>query len=146
MVKPEKVVSAASIQGDVGKAIRFTGGVYSGKRGWLRNSKTSRGENFTYVLVDVGNGKVKKTIVSNEFVGEWLDQDPTSYAEAILKQHTDIDAMMNSLSAKLAQCHIQQDKDQEDLCLIFAEKLALAVHTQVLRGSKARFRYVRFEV
>jgi len=147
MVKADKVVSATTIQCDMGRAIRITGGAYSGKRGWLRKSKTNRGKTFTYVLLDLGNGSVMKTYVQSDHVDTVADANakPKSYAHAILEQHDDIEALMNSLSAKLAQFNLDKGEVREDLCVIFAEKLHRAVKRQALRGSKARYRLVYYE-
>jgi len=57
----DNVFSSSSLDDDKDAPIRFSGGKYVGKTGWLRKSKRHCGVGKICVLVDLGNEMVKKT-------------------------------------------------------------------------------------
>jgi len=71
-----------SNQATKGDHVRFTGGVYEGKTGWL---DTSRDETpcYVYVIVLMENREEKPTRVTKKFVQDWMTK-PKSYEEAVL--------------------------------------------------------------
>ena len=100
-----------------------------------------------YVLVDIGDGRVKETFVRETAVGKGRSE-PLSYAEALIQQHTDIDATMNKLRKQLAACSIRHrggEKAEGDIVTIFATKLSHYIDAQALKGSRARYRDVVFD-
>jgi hypothetical protein len=88
---------------------------------------------------------VKKTYVLIENVGPAEMEEPTSYATALLQQHNDIEANMNTVIRQLATCSIQEGSIQTALCQIFKQKLHDTITKQETKGSKARYRIVDFD-
>jgi hypothetical protein len=144
MTAPDNIVSSSAVEADKADPIRFIGGTYAGKTGWLRQSRRKRGTTYLYVFVDLGDSTVKKTYVQVENIGAAAMEEPDSYAIALLQQHTDIEATMNMLVRQLATCSIQDGSTQVALTLIFTEKLHQAIVKQDKKGSKARYRCVDF--
>ena len=141
----DNIFSSSAVEGDKADAIRFLGGRYAGKTGWLRHSKRSRGQLYYYVFVDLGDSTVKKTYVQIDSFEAAEMQMPSSYAEALLQQHVDIEVAMNKLVNQLATCSIQVGISGVKLCHIFEKKLNNAMIKQDKKGSKARYRCVEFE-
>jgi hypothetical protein len=144
-MSPDNIFSSSAVEGDKAEAIRFLGGRYAGKTGWLRHSRRKRGQLYYYVFVDLGDSTVLKTYVQIDNCESAEMPMPTSYAEALLQQHVDIEVAMNKLANQLATCSIQEGTTQVQLCKIFAEKLYTAMIKQEKKGSKGRYRCVEFE-
>jgi hypothetical protein len=144
MTSPDNICSSSAIQADKADAIRFIGGRYVGKTGWLRRSRHKRGSTCYYVLVDLGDDTVVKTYVQIDNISSAEVEEPASYATALLQQHVDIELTMKTLARQLASCSIDEPI-AADLCTIFALQLNLAINKQANKGSKARYRNVDFE-
>jgi hypothetical protein len=140
MPPTSNIVSSAEVEGDKGQRVRFIGGTHVKKKGWLRLSKERRGENQIYVLVDLGNDRVKKTYVSLINVAEILPP-PTTWTEALLDQHTDVDAALEDLCRKLAKFDLYPER-REQLNAKIAERLAGAISRQLNLGSGATWKRV----
>jgi hypothetical protein len=136
-MSPDNIFSSSAVEGDKADAIRFLGGRYAGKTGWLRHSRRKRGQLYNYVFVDLGDSTVLKTYVQidNFELGEM--PMPTLYAKALLQQHNGIEVAMNKLVNQLATCSIQEGTTQYQLTQIFAEKLYAEMIKQENKGSKA---------
>jgi hypothetical protein len=147
MANPDNIFSsnALDIEADKADHIRFIAGKYSGKTGWLRHSRRRRGTLYFYVLVDNGDGTVLKTYAEIDNIGPAELEEPTSYATALLQQHIDIEATMNTLARQLATCSIQDGNTQGEISLIFTKKLHDAIIKQEKKGPKARYRIVDFD-
>ncbi len=144
-MSPDNIFSSSAVDGDKADTIRFLGGRYAGKTRWLRHSKRKRGQFYYYVFVDLGDSTVLKTYVEIDNVGPAEMPEPTSYAEALLQQHIDIEATMNTLARQLATCSIQDGNTQGEISLIFTKKLHDAIIKQEKKGPKARYRIVDFD-
>jgi hypothetical protein len=144
-MSPDNIFSSSAVDGDKADTIRFLGGRYAGKTGWLRHSKRKRGQFYYYVFVDLGDSTVLKTYVEIDNVGPAEMPEPTSYAEALLQQHIDIEVAMTKLANQLATCSIQDGASQVELCRVFSRKLYDAVVKQDKKGRKARYRCVDFD-
>jgi hypothetical protein len=76
-----------------GRQIRFIGGKYGGKKGWINDGK--KGEKAMYVF---------DNSVDNEPTGT-----PSSYGDAILLQCPDLDCSLTKLCWDFAKCNIKVD-------------------------------------
>jgi hypothetical protein len=145
MSSPDNICSSSGIQADKADAIRFIGGRYAGKTGWLQRLRRKRGSTCYYVLVDLGDNTVVKTsYVQIDNIGTAEVEEPASYATAFLQQHVDIELTMKTLARQLASCSIDKPI-AADHCTIFALQLNLAILKQANKGSKGRYRNVDFE-
>jgi hypothetical protein len=143
MMTADNIFSSESLNDDKADEIRFTGGKYVGKNGWLRRSKHLCGERKVYVLVDLGtNDAVKKTYVNIEYV-DGRAGEPTSYMEALMQQHLNIETTMNDLCKKLARFDIRTRK--AELLQEFATRLDTAVDRQEAMGRHANWKRVVFD-
>jgi hypothetical protein len=126
---------------DKGEPIRFVRGLYKGKTGWLNKEKGSTECQF-YVIVSMANNKIKRTRVNKESVAAPRDEmAPSSYAEALLQQHPDLEEKMDILCRELAKCKIQ--KDAAGIYKILNRKIEEAIKRQS-KKSKAVYREVIF--
>jgi hypothetical protein len=105
---PDNIFSSSTVEGDKAEAIRFLGGRYAGKTGCLRHSRRKRGQLYYYVLVDLGDSTMLKTYVQIDNIEQAEMPMTTSYAEALLQQHINIEVAMNKLANQLPTCSIQE--------------------------------------
>jgi hypothetical protein len=98
-------------------------------------SKGRRGENQIYVLVDLGNDRLKKTYVTLINVAEILTP-PTTWTEALLGQHTDVDAVLEDMCRRLAKFDLYPER-MEQLNAKIAQRLHGAIARQINLGSGA---------
>lgn len=143
MPRTSNVVTSAEVEADKGQRVRFIGGTHIKKKGWLRLSKGFRGKNQVYVLVDLGNDRLKKTYVDLANVAEILPP-PTTWTEALFEQHTDVDAALEDLCRKLAKFDLYPER-REELNAKISQRLAEAVARQVNLGSAATWKRVVFQ-
>jgi hypothetical protein len=125
-----------------GQRVRVIGGTHVKKKGWLRLSKGQRGENQIYVLVDLGNDRLKKTFVALINVAEIL-QPPTTWTEALLDQHTYVDAALEDLCRRLAKLDLYPER-REQLSAKIAQRLAGAIARRLNLGSGTTWKRVIF--
>ncbi|KAL7579362.1 hypothetical protein ACA910_014036 [Epithemia clementina (nom. ined.)] len=69
--------------------------------------------------------------------------EASSYEEAILQQHPDIEDAMDWLCNAIAECDIN---NSDPMCVLFREKLEQAIIRQHFLGSRARYMRVRYNV
>jgi hypothetical protein len=129
----------ASSKGD---PIRFIKGKYKGKTGWRNKDKESTRERL-YVIVDLGNNKLKATWVKKSSAKPAIQPRPTSYSEAVLQQCPDIEEKLEKLCAELAMCKIERDPN--GILAIINVKLAEACETQAGK-SRALYRSIDYQV
>ena len=89
-----------------GPAIKLIAGKYSGCTGWI-NSALQHSDCYIPVIVIKKRGEVaykKLTKVKHENYVLLAAVKPTSYEEAMLDQHSDIDALLTKLVRKMAEC------------------------------------------
>lgn len=125
--------------GQKGDSIRFKSGSYRGRTGWLDADKGST-ERQVYVCVDMGN-KEFWTRVSKESIAPPYEQ-PSTFEEAALQQHPEIERMMDKLVRDLARCGI--NGGSAEIAKIFDRKLHLANAKQAEKGSKATYWHVEY--
>ena len=133
------VCNSSNVDDDKDKAIRITHGKYAGCNGWLRKSKRAKGDNFTYVIVDLGKKGVKKAYVANENISSI---QPQGVGKAILQQHKDIEVAMDRLVRQMATLLIE-DNLHKDLLDVFNKKYVEAIKNQKTKGAKARYRIIK---
>jgi hypothetical protein len=117
--------------------IRFHTGVYEGKVGWFDASKLKTGSRVA-VIVDMGQGVLKKTTVSAWSVTQRLPIKPPSFAHALVSQKRDIDKLIMKLAKQVALCGGTKSNKQLDSILDYifgglehAEKVRKATHESV---------------
>lgn len=127
-----------------GDRIRFVAGTYAGYTGWYDNARKTSGHGrktmYVYVIVFLDDGtekatKVRKTSVRPSF------KAPATYEEAIIQQHSDIEAQMIRLASMFATCKI---KDDDEVIRLFREELNKAKTEQFMKGKRARWRHTNF--
>jgi hypothetical protein len=146
MPPPDNICSAddVTVNADKADAIRFIGGFYSGKTGWLRHSRRKRGNCHHYVLVDLGDNTLKKTYVEITSIAP-PHAAPTSFVGALLQQHSAVEKTMNDLCKKLARFEIQNPERKAELIQQFATKLDQAIDRQNAMGvNRATWKQVNF--
>lgn len=124
-----------------GERIRFVGGTHKGKTGWIDNAKKSPPK-MIYVIVQEEDGDTTTTRVMRDSIAiAGVTKKPSSYEEACLQQHPDIDKMMDKLVEKLAMCQVEAPKN---IAFIFLEKMKKANLKQLSKGKKALWYQVDF--
>lgn len=100
-----------------------------------------------YVIVQEQDGNTTTTRVMRESIARTNSagrtKKPSSFEEACLQQHPDIDKMMDKLVEKLAMCQV---KPQEKIVEIFLEKMKMANLKQLSKGNKALWYQVDFAI
>jgi hypothetical protein len=127
-----------------GEAIRIKKGTYIGKTGWI-DADAKVLDTMVWVYVDNWNGdgrsikhtKVKKSSISQK------DREPTTYAEAVIQQHPDIDATLDKLCLDLAMCNIH--KDEKGIMELVHQRLGKATDEHNKLGYKKKIREVNFD-
>jgi hypothetical protein len=126
---PDNISSSDLVNADKADPVRFIGGSYSGKTGWLHLSKRKRGDSHYYVLVDLGDNTVKKTHVEITSIAR-PHTAPSSFFGALLQQHSAVEKTMNDLCKKLARFEIQNPERKAELMQQFATNLDEAIDRQ----------------
>ena len=124
-----------------GEAIRFVGGKYGGKKGWMDTAK-ERSECTIPVIVDRGRKGLKETYVFETSVELEPASPPGSYAEAAFQECTDLDCSLTKLCHDLVKVSIE--RDAEGLLVVIQRKLRAAVIQQQAKGSKALYRKINY--
>jgi hypothetical protein len=126
-----------------GKAIRVVGGRHEGCSGWINLDKPKAPQSYNVILV-LDDGTMAEKQVREYNIHFPAQKPPTSYAEAVFQQHTDILLKLNQLVDDLAMCKIENE--QPAVVAIIAKKLDAAVEKHRARtGKKALYREVSFE-
>jgi hypothetical protein len=124
-----------------GVAVRFVGGKYGGKKGWIDTAR-EHGENTIPVIVDQGKKGLKETYVFEASIEFEPTTAPRSYAEAVFQQCTDLDCSLTKLCRDLAKVNIENDA--EGLLVVIQRKLTAAVAQHQAKGSKALYRKINY--
>ena len=124
-----------------GQAIRFIGGKYGGKKGWI-NSDKEPGENTVPVMVDLGKKGEKETFVYQDSVANEPSTAPSSYAEAVIQQCPDLDVNLTKLARDFAKCSIHVDP--EGFFRLVQRKVKEATEQHQAKGSKALYRNIQY--
>jgi hypothetical protein len=124
-----------------GDKIRFIAGKYGGKTGWLNISEPAD-DKVTPVIVDQGRKGEKITYVYTSSFKLQSTTVPTSYAEAVIQQCTDVEKDLVAVCRKLAKCDLR--RDLPGFKAVLSSKLQEATEWQESKGSKAMFRKIQF--
>jgi hypothetical protein len=128
-----------------GKVIRVVGGNHEGCSGWINLNKPKKPPKSYNVILVLDDGTVAEKQV-REINIDFPTQkpSPTSYAEAVFQQHSDILLKLNQLCDDLAMCKIENE--QPEVVAIITKKLDAAVKKHRARtGKKALYREVVFQ-
>jgi hypothetical protein len=130
-----------------GAAIKFIGGSHVGCSGWINKTKDPT-ENYISVIVVLKKTKEEKItkVKIENYVLLTSITEPTNYEQAMLRQHADIDEMLNTLVRKMAECEgiDVAGTSGEIIGNLFLARLGKAIARQNVKGSKARWRRVRW--
>ena len=126
---------------DKGDEIRFVKGTYQGRNGWLNKNRRSKKSRYSYVIVDLEEEGEKPTRVLTTSIRK-PHKVPTSFEEAALQQHPDIELAMIRLCEMWAECGLN---DGNNATRLFVEELHNAHESLKTQGNKARHRQVHFE-
>ena len=130
-----------------GQAIKFIGGSHVGCSGWINKSKDPS-EYYISVIVVLKKSKEEKfTKIKHEnYVLLTAVKDATNYEEAMMQQHVDIDEMLTKVVRKMAECELisVSGQDGQTIGNVFMDRLGKAIARQQVKGSKARWRRVRW--
>lgn len=126
----------------MGDEIRFVGGKHEGKAGWIDTSKKPTPKMF-YVIVNEDDGTKTATRVMKESVVDAKRAlvEPSTFEDACLQQHPEIDRMMDKLAERLAMCSVVPT---DHLGTVFLKKLHKANTKQFNKGKKALWYKVDF--
>jgi hypothetical protein len=128
-----------------GQRIRFIRGTYEDQKGWLNaNREATKCKYYVIVEPDPPNRlHEKETFVlktSVKFIN--AQTKPTTWEEALLNQHPDIDQQMDRLAADLVMCRINSG---EEISRILVEKIADEQNKVQALGSDAKYKDVHWE-
>jgi hypothetical protein len=127
-----------------GHHIRFVKGTYAGRNGWIDSSRKKGKSNYRHVIVAADpedqDSQEKCTRVK---ITSFCDPHPipSSFEEAALQQHPDIEVAMIKLAEMFTQCSIS---DYNGVMRLFANELDKAKKIQRKQGNKARYREVHW--
>jgi hypothetical protein len=122
-----------------GGKIRFVKGTYVGKTGWY--AERGMTSHQVYVIVDMGDEQLEAR-VNQDSVRR--DSVPSSYLDAALQQHHELEALMGKLVLLLARCKIE-GKHAQDASSFFLARLVEANETQQALGDKALWKKVTYK-
>jgi hypothetical protein len=125
-----------------GQKIRFIGGKYGGKKGWI-NADRPASEERTYVIVNLKKKGLRNTFVMDFSFAFEPTTEPASYARAVIQQCPDLDCALTKLCRDFAECSIK--KDLPGFAVVLGEKLEEAAALLESKGSKARYRRIKFD-
>lgn len=125
-----------------GDPIKFCGGSYIGETGWIDPDEGKSKSKRVAVIVDLGGGKYKHTKVDRKSIRRAVEK-PANFAEACFFEADDICELMEKLCVKLSECDLQKE-DVADAEKYFGKRLKEANKEQARKGSKARFRRIKF--
>ena len=130
-----------------GDAIRFVGGEFKGRRGWLNEAKPSTND-FSYVIV-----KYKFNDEDSEFIDyptrvRKIYIEPgfgicTSYGEQVVETHTDVDCKLEELAKLLVDCKISE-VNLTALGIMLKERVRKYEQYKKKKGHKAMYRVTFF--
>ena len=120
-----------------GASVRFVGGKYKGKTGFINADKKATGFRC-YVLIPgrIVNGKPKPdTYVEPKNVEE--RRGPAlNYEEAALEQHPPVEEMMRKLTQQLVMLHIGFNGNTKAITTIFESMLSKSWSDQLALGTR----------
>lgn len=131
-----------------GEPVRFKRGKYKGKSGWHNADKTEKNTTHrVYVLVDLGNNRLKATFVKPSSISKRRAHSPSNYAEAMLDQQPDIEGLIEQLCFEIARCNIHDDFHEAPQHLYDAIHIRMteAIEEQAALGYNATWRLVDYE-
>ena len=124
-----------------GDEIRFVKGSYAGCVGWVNTSKRSKKKSsYVHVIVKTEGNIEKATRVKRNSIRQTFE-DPTSFEEAALQQHADLELALIRVTEIFAECGINQTIEAIRL---FEEELDRSRAFQISLGNKARYRHIEW--
>ena len=126
-----------------GAEIRFVGGRYEGRIGWINDAKSPT-KMRTYVIVYLGSGQEYPTLVAHKNFSIKRQEQPATYAAAVFQQQPKIEKKLKELCAQLAKCGIGEEEDLGGVTSIIKRELKEAVEVQRALGSDAEYKVIRY--
>jgi hypothetical protein len=125
-----------------GAKVRFIGGKYGGKKGWVDVDR-AQGTDTIPVIVDLGKKGEKETYVYDYSVAIEPTENPTCYAEAVIQQCPDLECSLTKVCRDFAKCSIREDPG--GFLAIINKKMDDATKWQDAKGSKALYRHIKYD-
>lgn len=129
----------------MGRQVRiFNNRHYKGKQAWLNRSKGKKGitGSMVHLLVALvnkdGNSYLHETMLSKKGVYIMKDTIPTSFEEAVLQAHPDVEKEMDGLAEKLALHRITENNNIDRMGTIFCKKIVDA-SDKLLRNTDTKY-------
>ena len=130
-----------------GSPIQIVRGGHSGCSRWIDKSRYTS-NCFTPVIVKKGNQEqeIQTKVKHENYILNTELKVPTTYEEATIQQHADINELLNKLVRKMAECELAgaTDTSQKIISSIFLSRLRKARQRLDVKGSKARWRGIKF--
>ena len=125
-----------------GSEISFIKGTYVGLTGWINASRAPK-NGYGYVIVKkTSDNEEKCTRVKKSSVRK-IPGAPSSYEEAMLLQHPDIQRQLCQLATMLASCDINDDTE---IVRLLKVELRTAQSYQAELGHRARWRQIDYDI
>ena len=126
-----------------GTKIRFVGGAYIGKTGWIDQEGDETEKSYAVIVRNVwkknGTTKADKaTKVRKRNVATFETQQASCYVEAVMVQQPEVEQNMMKLCRLLAMCDV--DPNDENILRVFKDKPAIAVKEQKEKGPDANWK------
>jgi transcription antitermination factor NusG len=126
-----------------GDEIRLVKGKYEGQQAWMNKAKKpTKCYYFVIVVDDDGTERATRVLKgSARIIAQ--EPTPTSYEEAVIQQHPDIERAIDKLCELLVECGINKHSDK--LARILETKIEEAKATQDSLSYRAKWRHVEYE-
>jgi hypothetical protein len=127
-----------------GSPIKIIGGTHVGLSGWLNKTKGATNEYVHVIVKNSKKGEIATKVKHENYVLETELIAPSNYEEAMLQQHSDIDALLNKLVRSIAECEpvLETEQSYKNFLFIVKKRLEKAKARQDAKGAKARWRKV----
>lgn len=129
-----------------GAPIKFTGGNFKGRYGWIDTSRPRKPKMQPVIvnMVEEGYENITRCMIVNYILMSDVNDVPTTYVEAMLQQHPDIDDMLFKLCREMAMCSVDEHT-ADQVYDVLNERIKQAKGEQDRLGHDARWRHVNFE-
>ena len=124
-----------------GEEIRLVKGDYEGKKAWMNKAKKPTKCMFFIIVDDVG-GELATRVMKTSVRLLTNVRTPSSYEEALIQQHPDIEQVLVKLATLLVKCGM--DENSKNLQDILQNKIEGALSIQTSLKHKATWRHVDY--
>jgi hypothetical protein len=126
-----------------GAKIRFVGGKYEGRKGWLNDAmENSRSRHYVIVKPNTrtGSGEEKATYVEPINYVLHSDKTPENRFEATIQAHAEIDCLISKLAKLCVECNLTAGNSGTAVSARLAERMIAFENHMNGKGSKGKYR------